>query len=86
MVYLVVYDVKDHKRRAKICNLLKQHGYHLQYSAFLLLGVSSHELRKLYHTIKLIMDQRVDKVTFYPVEKMEYWEGEPVSPWNLYVI
>lgn len=34
MFVLVTYDIKDDKRRNKVCNILKDYGNRLQYSVF----------------------------------------------------
>ena len=34
MFILVTYDIKDDKKRNKVCNILKDYGNRVQYSVF----------------------------------------------------
>lgn len=45
-IYLCTYDVADDKRRAKLFELLKDHGEHVQYSVFLC-SLTRSEIKRL---------------------------------------
>ncbi len=34
MFFVISYDIKNDKRRTKVCNILKDFGNHVQYSVF----------------------------------------------------
>jgi len=86
MRYLVAYDISDNKTRAKISRLLSRYGYRIQLSVFYLPDVSEGEVEALYLTIKRMVNRKRDRVFFYPVERIEVFEGYPYEPFDVEVI
>jgi len=86
MKYIVAYDIRNDKARAKVSRLLTKYGYRIQLSVFYLPGLSEGELNKLYLDIKNLINPRTDRVFFYPVESIEVFEGYPIEPWEVEVL
>jgi CRISPR-associated protein Cas2 len=59
--YLMAYDIADPSRLRRICRLMVDHGYRLQYSVFLC-DLSSAELAELESAVGAVMDLRADSV------------------------
>lgn len=80
MLYVVIYDISDDKRRRRVFNLLEGYGQRVQFSAFecVLSDRKFDELRaRLIKVVK--MDE--DSVRFYPISghtlgRVVIW-GEP---------
>ncbi len=86
MRYLVAYDISDSGVRAKVARLLSKYGYRIQLSVFYIPDISSTELDVLYLSIKKLVNPKTDKVFFYPVEKIEIFEGYPLEPWEVDIV
>lgn len=68
LLYVVIYDISDDKRRRRVFNLLEGYGRRVQFSAFecVLDDRKFEELRsRLVKVVK--MDQ--DSVRFYPISR-----------------
>jgi CRISPR-associated protein Cas2 len=68
MLYVVIYDISDDKRRKRVFNLLEGYGRRVQFSAFecVLNDRKFEELRaRLVKVVK--MDE--DSVRFYPISR-----------------
>ena len=86
MKYLVAYDISDDQVRAKVSRLLLKYGYRIQYSVFYLPKVTEGDIRFLERKIRSLVNPRSDIVCFYPVEKIDAFEGYPIEPWEVIVI
>ncbi len=86
MKYVVAYDISDNKIRAKVSRLLLKYGYRIQYSVFYLPKISEAELKFLERKIRKMINPRSDIVCFYPVEKIEVFEGYPIEPWEVVIL
>jgi CRISPR-associated protein Cas2 len=60
-VYLCSYDIADDKRRAKLFELLKDHGEHVQYSVFLC-SLTKSEMKQLSAVADKIINQNEDQL------------------------
>jgi CRISPR-associated protein Cas2 len=60
-VYLCSYDIADDKRRAKLFELLKDHGEHVQYSVFLC-SLTKSEMKHLSAVADKIINQNEDQL------------------------
>lgn len=86
MDYLVVYDISSSVNRAKVAYILTYYGYHIGYSTFYLVGISKNKLEKIIEEIRPFIDDQVDRIFFYPVERIELLQGFPLEPWKIFVI
>ena len=86
MRYLVAYDVSDSSRRTKLSRLLTKFGYRIQLSVFYIPSISMNELDSLYLQVRKIVNPRTDRVFFYPVDKIELFEGYPIEPWEVEIL
>lgn len=68
MLYVVIYDISDDRRRRRVFNLLEGYGRRVQFSAFecVLNDRKFEELRKRLAKV-VRMDE--DSVRFYPISK-----------------
>ncbi|MFH1749163.1 MAG: CRISPR-associated endonuclease Cas2 [Planctomycetota bacterium] len=66
MWYVVCYDVRNDKRRAKIARLLDDHGNRVQYSVFEL-PVKPADLDLLLSRLEGLIDPTTDSVYCYPL-------------------
>ena len=67
MLYLVSYDVQDDNQRNQAMKYLKDCGYHLQKSVFM---VDCHHLpaaREIYQTIQGLANSEDDKLLMVPL-------------------
>lgn len=63
-LYLMVYDIADPKRLARIHRVLKQQGLPMQYSVFTVV-LKRKALLRLLKRIEALIDQRKDDVRCY---------------------
>lgn len=62
--YIIAYDVRDDKRRAKIYKTLKEYAASVQYSVFE--GyIAREDLIKLKYRLKRQMHEKEDSICFY---------------------
>jgi len=59
--YLIAYDIADPKRLRRVCVLMEDHGYRLQYSVFVC-DLSKAELAELESAVGSVMDLMLDSV------------------------
>lgn len=83
MLYVVIYDISDDRRRKRVFNLLEGYGRRVQFSAFecVLNDCKFEELRsRLAKVVR--MDE--DSVRFYPISRhtlgqVVIWGEPPLS-------
>ncbi len=61
---VVSYDIKNDRRRNKVCKTLKDYGEHIQYSVFECL-LRDKELDRMAKRISSLIDQNDDNVRIY---------------------
>jgi len=83
--YLVVYDISDDRKRAKVMRELYKYGYWFQYSSFYIPDITKSQAEKLFEKLKTIISP-TDRLFFYPVEEIEYYEGYPYKPWEVFIL
>ncbi|NPA40770.1 MAG: CRISPR-associated endonuclease Cas2 [Aquificae bacterium] len=86
MKYLVAYDISDNRTRLKVSRLLTKYGYRIQLSVFYIPHITEGELENLYREVKNMVNPKRDRVYFYPVERIEVFEGYPIEPWTVEVL
>jgi CRISPR-associated protein Cas2 len=64
MLVVVSYDVQDDRRRAAICNALKDCGDHVQYSVFEC-RLSGKQLAELQAQLAGLASPRTDSIRYY---------------------
>ncbi len=76
MIIWVLYDIKNDRNRTKVAKLCKLAGlYRVQFSVFL--GtLSSHEKDTLRLQIEDYIDEEIDKVYIFPMNKTELQQTE----------
>lgn len=85
MDYLIIYDISNNKIRLKVSRLLQRYGYRIQYSAFYLPDINDKIIKFLFDEIKKYVDERTDRVFFYPVSAPEIFKGYPLEPWKIFI-
>ncbi len=63
---LVVYDISNNKRRAKLHNTLKNFGAPVQYSVFECL-LTRANLARMKKAVNKVIKPRLDRVRYYPM-------------------
>ncbi len=66
--------------------LLTKYGYRIQLSVFYIPHITERELENLYREVKNMVNPKRDRVYFYPVERIEVFEGYPIEPWTVEVL
>jgi CRISPR-associated protein Cas2 len=61
---IVAYDIVSDRRRAKLCELLKDYGNHVQYSVFEC-ELTDKQLAKMVAKIKKLINPKQDSVKIY---------------------
>jgi len=64
MFVVVSYDIKDDKRRNKVCDELKNYGEHVQYSVFEC-DISQVQIKKLQTDLSKLINRRQDSIRYY---------------------
>lgn len=64
--WLIAYDLRDHRRIARVHRLLTQVAVPMQYSVFAARG-SPAAMRQLARQIEALIDVEVDDVRMYPI-------------------
>lgn len=59
--YLLAYDIADPKRLRRVCTLMEDHGYRLQYSVFIC-DLSAAELGELESEVSAVMHLLHDSI------------------------
>ena len=91
MLVLVVYDIPDDKRRAKLATFLEGYGRRVQYSVFECF-LSLAEMEQLYGQIKRRVNADDDDVRLYWIPKdalprtLTVGSGVPEPPPDSYII
>ena len=64
MFIVISHDIKDDKRRNKVCNELKNYGEHVQYSVFEC-DLSRIQMEKLQADLSNLINKRQDNIRCY---------------------
>lgn len=64
MFVVISYDIKDNKRRNKVCNELKNHGEHVQYSVFEC-NLSKSKMEQLQVDLDKYLNKSQDSMIYY---------------------
>jgi CRISPR-associated protein Cas2 len=76
MIIWVLYDIKNDRNRTKVAKLCKQAGlYRVQFSVFLG-SLDAHEKDTLRLQIEDYIDEELDKVYIFPMNKTELQQTE----------
>ena len=68
MLYVVIYDISDDKRRKRVFNLLEGYGQRVQFSAFECV-LSDRKFEELRSRLAKVVKMNEDSVRFYPISK-----------------
>ncbi len=68
MLYVVIYDISDDKRRKRVFNLLEGYGRRVQFSAFECV-LSDRKFEELRGRLAKVVKMDEDSVRFYPISK-----------------
>ncbi|TXK33288.1 CRISPR-associated endonuclease Cas2 [Pontibacter qinzhouensis] len=76
MIIWVLYDIQNDRSRTKVAKLCKQAGlYRVQFSVFLG-SLNAHEKDTLRLQIEDYIDEEIDKVYIFPMNKAELQQTE----------
>lgn len=85
MLILVVYDLHDARRRARLSRLLRAYGTRVQNSVFEC-HLEAHQFRQLYKRINLLLSepQPEESIRIYPLtrqsqKRIRYWGNSPLT-------
>lgn len=83
MLYVVIYDVSDDKRRKRVFNLLEGYGRRVQFSAFECL-LNDRKFEELRVRLAKVVRMDEDSVRFYPISRhtlgqVVIWGEPPLS-------
>lgn len=67
MFYLISYDVQDDRSRLKAMNYLKDRGYHLQKSVFVVDCGDRSQATAIYNDVLQMIDRKNDRLFMTPV-------------------
>ena len=68
MLYVVIYDISDDKRRRRVFNLLEGYGQRVQFSAFECV-MNDRKFEELRARLAKVVKMDEDSVRFYPISK-----------------
>jgi CRISPR-associated protein Cas2 len=68
MLYVVIYDIVDDKRRRRVFNLLEGYGLRVQFSAFECV-LSDAKFVELQGRLRKVVKMDEDSVRFYPISR-----------------
>ncbi|WP_434687038.1 CRISPR-associated endonuclease Cas2 [Pseudanabaena minima] len=68
MLYVVIYDISDDKRRRRVFNLLEGYGQRVQFSAFEC-ALNDRKFEELRSRLIKVVKVNEDSVRFYPISK-----------------
>ena len=68
MLYVVIYDISDDKRRRRVFNLLEGYGQRVQFSAFECV-LNDRKFEELRARLTKVVKMDEDSVRFYPISK-----------------
>ena len=68
MLYVVIYDTADDKRRRRVFNLLEGYGQRVQFSAFECV-LNDRKFDELRSRLIKVVKMNEDSVRFYPISK-----------------
>lgn len=66
MYYLICYDVSENKMRTQIMKLLKNEGFHLQKSVFIVQG-NAQKAQRIYDSIYQLISVKTDALFMTPL-------------------
>lgn len=84
LLYVIAYDIPDHKRRKSISDILEGYGSRVQYSVFeCVLSRSKYE--QLLTRLRSQFKAGEDSLRFYPISghtanQVEIWGEPPLTP------
>ncbi|MEB3830335.1 CRISPR-associated endonuclease Cas2 [Phormidium sp. CCY1219] len=86
LLYVVVYDIPDNKRRQKVHDLLEGYGQWVQYSTFECL-LSHSKFEELKDRLRYRIHLEEDSIRFYPLSRhtlaqVEVWGIGPAITEN----
>ncbi len=64
MLIVISYDITDDARRAKVCDMLKNYGNHVQYSVFEC-DLDERQLAELQAELTGLIKERRDSIRYY---------------------
>ncbi len=88
---IVVYDIRDHKRRTKLSNFLEGYGRRVQFSVFECF-LTLKEMRQLHEKVQKKVKPKEDNVRFYWITDegmsmvLTIGSEVPKEPPNYYII
>lgn len=91
MLVLVVYDIPDDRRRARLATFLEGYGRRVQWSVFECF-ISLPEMKKLHGQVKRRVKQEEDNVRFYWIaadcvpRALTIGSAPPEPPPKLYIV
>lgn len=83
MLYVVIYDISDDKRRKRVFNLLEGYGRRVQFSAFECV-LNDRKFEELRARLAKVVRMDEDSVRFYPISRhtlgqVVIWGEPPLS-------
>lgn len=88
-LWMIAYDISDHKKRRIVCNHLLDNGLRVQYSVFEC-RLTKQQLKQLRQTLSELIE-KTDKIRWYPLcswcEADINWQGngKPVETDEYYL-
>ena len=67
MFYLLSYDVSNDKKRTKIYKYLKDQGYHIQKSVFIIRCNKTDQIKVIYEHVFSYISEKSDSILLIPV-------------------
>lgn len=64
--YVVAYDIKEDRKRARVSKILERYGIRVNFSVFECMFTDI-QLLQVQEKIKKILDKRSDTVIYYPI-------------------
>ena len=65
--YIISYDIRDHRRLARLSRKLEKNAMRIQKSVYLFSSVSRHQLLDIIDVINATIDSEADDVRIYSV-------------------
>ncbi len=88
--YVVVYDVRDDKRRTKVVKILQKYGKRINLSVFECM-LSDSQFKNLKEAVIKVSDKKNDHILVYPIcltcfAKIESLAGDLSETWDKVVV
>lgn len=85
--YLIAYDIRDPRRLARVYQLCKRSGLHVQYSVFLV-RANPRQIDGLARELEALIHPRRDDIRIYPIPERAQWIhlGRPFWPDEVHFI